>query len=318
MARVAVLGGDGFIGAHLAHRLRNDGHDVTIADLHAMFPRDLRYLGEAFRAVRDADIVFHLAADMGGVGYFHGPADWGASVNNARITLNVIEACVQAGVGRLVYASSVCALATEHDTLTEADLYWGTPDARYGSEKRRGAILCAEAPIDARVALLDTVYGPGQEWDGPRAKFPPAVARKAIEARRTGRLELWGDGTQERCFMFVEDAIDRLVRLADMPADPGPVIVGGDTAVTCEEIARMCLELSGAEGAEIVHVDGPVGKRIRRTDLTKHREVFGDQPTVGYREGFSRLVDWIDGQQRPTTATRTPPDRAVMPAPEVR
>jgi GDP-D-mannose 3',5'-epimerase len=285
-----VLGGRGFIGSHLVDRLRRDHVDVRAVDREL----DLRDLAHARRAVTGADVVYHLAADMGGVAWFHSDRDWSSSIANARITLNVIEACVAADVGRLVYASSVCALATEQtEPWTEDGLHFGTPDARYGSEKRRGAILCAEAPIDARVALLDTVYGPGQEFDGQRAKFPPAVARKALEARETGRLEMWGDGRQERCYLYVDDAVARLVTLGELETNPGPVIVGGAVPVSCNAIARLCLALAGAADAEIVHVDGPVGVPVRHTNQAKARRVFGTPQTVDYPEGFRRLIDWI-------------------------
>lgn len=303
---VVILGGGGFIGANLARRYVEMGRDVTVVDQH--FPewrrtpgarplwRDLRNLDEAASVMWPGALVFHLAADMGGVGYFHSDADWPASLNNARITLNVAQAAGEAGVGRLVYASSACACATERrGALAEQDLHWGTPDARYGQEKRNGAHLFASAPYDARVAILHTVYGPLQEHEGVRMKFPAAVATKALAARETGRLEVWGDGTQTRSYLYVDDAVDRLVALAEADENPGPIMVGAEGSVSCDEIARLCLELAGVPDAEVVHVDGPVGVAARDCDLSRWREVFGEPSQRSYREGFAEFMAWLDG-----------------------
>lgn len=310
--KVVVLGGAGFIGANLVRRLVTAGHQVDAVDVQwpdwriraitgaRPYHLDLRDAEDARLAVRGASTVFHLAADMGGVGWFHSDRDWGSALTNGRITNNVLGAAVDEGVGRLVYASSACALAVEGGRdrpLREVDLTWGTPDARYGWEKRYGAILCQQAPpsLDARVALLHTVYGPLQEHEGQRMKFPAAVATKALRARQTGRLEMWGDGEQTRTYLYADDAVDRLIALAVHPEDPGPIQIGAEgPGVTCNEIARLCLRLAGADGAEIVHVDGPQGVRDREPDLTRWREVFGEPTAVGYEEGFGQMVEWLD------------------------
>ena len=173
-------------------------------------------------------------------------------------------------------------------------LHWGTPDARYGQEKRHGAHLFASAPYDARVAILHTVYGPLQEHEGVRMKFPAAVATKALAARETGRLEVWGDGTQTRSYLFVDDAVDRLIMLADAEVNPGPIMVGAEGAVSCNEIARLCLELAGAPDAEVVHVDGPRGVDARDCDLSRWREMFDEPHQTGYRDGFEAFLCWLD------------------------
>lgn len=305
---VVVLGGGGFIGANLARAHLERGDHVVCVDQEfpewrrpaldgaTLLLRDLRRADQAASVMFPGAVVYHLAADMGGVGYFHGPADWKASLANARITLNVAEAAARADIDRLVYASSACACAIEAagQPLDEAMLRWGTPDARYGQEKRHGAMLFESAPFDARVAILHTVYGPLQEHEGVRMKFPAAVATKALAARQTGRLEVWGDGTQLRSYLFVDDAVHRLMLLAEADDNPGPIMVGAEGAVTCDEIAHLCLELAGAD-AEVVHVDGPTGVAARDCDLSRWRAVFGEPHQTSYRDGFEAFLAWLDG-----------------------
>lgn len=313
---VVILGGGGFLGANLARRYVEAGREVYAVDqafptfrLGAldgawMVTRDLRDPAQCASVMYPGALVFHLAADMGGVGYFHSDADWPASLDNARITLNVAEAAAHAGIGRLVYASSACACAIEAagSPLDEAMIGWGTPDARYGQEKRHGAMLFASAPYDARVAILHTVYGPLQEHEGVRMKFPAAVATKALAARGTGRLEVWGDGRQTRSYLFVDDAVDRLVALAEVEVNPGPIMVGAVGSVSCDEIARLCLDLAGAPDAEVVHVDGPVGVAARDCDLTRWRAVFGEPHQTSYRDGFAAFLVWLQTLDRAVAA----------------
>jgi nucleoside-diphosphate-sugar epimerase len=336
--KVTILGAGGFIGCNLADSLAADGHDVYAVDI--AFPEfrepklahvarretwDLRDIAQVRYAVQGADIVYHLAADMGGVAWFHGPQDWPASLTNGIITANVLQACTEAAVPRLVYTSSACAYATELQQvpgdapkLNERDhLSWGTPDAGYGWEKRYGLELCSRAPFDARVAICHTIFGPYQEHEGGRMKFPAAVATKAIAARRTGRLELWGSGEQRRSYLFINDAVQRLTTLGMADTYDGPVNVGAEGSVTCQEVAQMCLDIAGVPDAEIVTVPGPVGVMSRDCDNRKWTATYGDAPQTPLRDAFGQFIDWLDTAQ-PQTATRTQGIERAVRRPDVR
>lgn len=332
MARAVVLGGGGFIGSNLVRRLVADGHTVTAVDVEfpafrqsaltgaTQFELDLRTANNAWFAVQGADWVFHLAADMGGVGYFHGPADLGAALTNGRITTNVLTAALEAETPRLFYSSSACCYpvelqqaAGEAPMLDESLIGHGTPDALYGAEKLQGLRLCSKVP-GARVGVLHTVYGPLQEHEGRRMKFPAAVATKALAARESGTLELWGDGSQLRSYLYVDDAVERIVRIMEADDYAGPVNVGSSGAVSCMEMARLCLDLVGAKEATIVtNPAEPSGVLARDCDNSEFEARYGKVDDHSHREGFGRFLDWLDGQ--PTTATRTPPRNAMRPGP---
>jgi GDP-D-mannose 3', 5'-epimerase len=334
MAVVTVLGGGGFIGSNLCRRLTERGHKVTAVDVE--FPewrspncrtRTIDLSVDVPEWAMEADVVFHLAADMGGVAWFHGPQDWPASITNGRITSNVLRVATLTQT-RVVYTSSACAYATEIQhvplapvKLRESEhLSWGTPDAGYGWEKRYGLELCKRAPFDARVAICHTIYGPLQEHSGQRMKFPAAVLTKALAARKTGRLELWGDGRQMRSYLFVDDAVDRLITLGFADRYDGPVNVGAEGAVRCDDVARMCLEIVGAD-AEIVTVEGPVGVMARDCDNTKWNDTYGEHDDLPVYEGMTRFAEWVEPlvASKVETTTRTSGVRkAVLPPIEKR
>jgi len=312
---IVVTGACGFIGSNLVRRLVKLGRtdvsaivnpSVDMAEFGRHLPRGVKVRQFDLTNTRamflpDSGTVFHLAADMGGVGWFHSDKDFGSATRNAIISNNVLAHAAERGVDRLVYTSSACTYPTEIQqqpgvapSLAEDQRYDGTPDARYGFEKRSTMWMCERAPFDARVAILHTVYGPLQEHEGQRMKFPAAVATKALKARDTGALELWGDGRQLRSYLYVDDAVDRLIRIAAHPENVGPVNVGKAGAVTCYDVARMCLDIAGVPDAEIRTVPGPVGVWGRDCDNTKWGSIFGPTNDVSDREGFTRFMAWLD------------------------
>jgi GDP-D-mannose 3', 5'-epimerase len=293
MAHVAVLGAAGFIGSHLADRLEETDHVVRRVDLRAgpgIVVRDLRKLPGAVAAIDGCDWVVNLAADMGGVGYFHGGADWQASLDNGLITRNVLQACAVLDTDRLLYASSACAypIAMMDRRLAEEWLGFGTPDALYGAEKLHGLRLHDAAPFDCRVAVLDTVYGPGQTYVGQRAKFPPSIAWKALTQ---DPVEVWGDGLQVRSYLYVDDAVSRLARLVEADTAPRIVNVGGEHTISCLDAALLCIRLAG-RNVPVKTVPGPVGVQHREgLDLTRWRHWFGEPDDRPLEHGFGLLVD---------------------------
>lgn len=371
MTKHLVLGGGGFIGSHLCKRLHDQGDDVTAVDVE--FP-EYRYdqwkgvttlnvdllgyaaTGQLFwhQAKPRWDVVWQLAADMGGVEYFHSDRDWAAAVANQQINANVMAAIGHRWTGgahtgndnrpRVVFTSTACALATEKQKhvyreyftphteewlnledpsfigftdrweLTERDIEWGTPDQLYGQEKRNSALLWANAPLDSRVAFLHTVYGPYQEHSGIRMKFPSAVAMKARKARETGTIELLGRGSQVRSYLYIDDAVDRLLALGASEVDPGFVNIGGVKPYTVDEVARIAAVAAGAydhredptedQLPELVHIPGPEGVEARCADMSRFNEAFpqflpetGKQgEVVSLEDGMQRFIDWLDAQ----------------------
>jgi nucleoside-diphosphate-sugar epimerase len=238
---------------------------------------------------------------MGGVGYFYSDADLGAAMRNGQVTLNVFGAALALGVERLFYASSACCYPIEYQQvagraldLTEDFAGMGTPDALYGAEKLHGLRLASKVP-NARVGILHTVYGPLQEHSGRRMKFPAAVATKALDARESGVLELWGDGRQLRSYLHVDDAVERILQITAADHYEGPVNVGAEGAVTCREVAELCLDLAGVERARIfTNPAEPSGVLARDCSMVKFCAHYGGAPGRTYPSGFGSFIDWLE------------------------
>lgn len=307
--QVTVLGGGGFIGANLCNRLAELGAKVTAVDV--VFPSwrrpdvecrraNLTSLMDTVRATAGADLVFHLAADMGGVGYFHSDADLGASLANGQITLNVARAASTNETPTTFYASSACAYPIElqqevgHAPLLTEDLIGhGTPDALYGAEKLHGLRIMGKVP-GARVGVLHTVYGPLQEHEGRRMKFPAAVATKALAARQSGKLELWGDGSQLRSYLYVDDAVGRIIQIATADEYDGPVNVGAGGPVSCREIAELCLDIVGADADIVTNPAEPTGVLARDCSNERYDGLYGPGPQRSYHDGFKSFIAWLE------------------------
>ena len=221
---VIVLGGGGFIGGHLAKKMKNLGYHVRIADIknHEYFEHedicnefilcDLTDPKSVALVINEnCDELYQLAADMGGAGYiFSGNNDANVMHNSALINLNVAKECVVKKVKKVFYSSSAC-IYPEHNQLDpnnpnceEESAYPANPDSEYGWEKlfseRIYFAFNRNYGLDVRVARFHNIFGPQGTWKGGKEKAPAAMIRKAAESKDGDCIEVWGDGNQTRCF----------------------------------------------------------------------------------------------------------------------
>lgn len=308
MESVIVLGGGGFIGSHMVKYLKDKGHAVTAVDIQ--FPdlrkqwwsladdiciADLRVKSTVEDLIQGYDWVFHFAADMGGVGYFTAH-DYYPYLNNQQMNLNVLQAVEKTGA-RLFFSSSACAYPThlqqdpKHPAkLSENMLFPANSDQMYGWDKLMMTMLCQRAPIDARVGIFHTIYGPGQESEGERAKFPPTIVKKALDAVKTGKLELWGDGKQKRTYLYINDALEKIYRIMTMPYS-GPVNVAGDECVSVTETAKLVCWLLGISPDFIYTSAKPSGVLGRDVDNSLFLERYRYKNQFTLEHGFRHMIE---------------------------
>lgn len=279
MKKILVLGGGGFIGGHLAKRLKEEGHWIRVVDIkeheyfnhddicHEFVLGDLRdpiFVSRVMFAPnqtstsdRDSsfDEVYQLAADMGGAGYiFTGENDANVMHNSAMINLNVAHEAVLNSVKKVFYSSSAC-MYPEHNQLDpnnpnceESSAYPANPDSEYGWEKlfseRLFLAFNRNYGLDVRIARFHNIFGPFGTWQGGKEKAPAAMCRKALQTPDGGTLEVWGDGQQTRSFLYIDECIEAVIKLMNSTFT-GPVNIGSEEMVTINTLAQMAIQLSG-------------------------------------------------------------------------
>lgn len=316
MKQVLVLGGGGFIGAHLVKRLKREGCWVRAVDLK--FPEfaateaddfvigDLREPSLCRETIdRRFDEVYQLAADMGGAGYiFTGDHDAEVMHNSATINLNVVEYCRRRNIKRVFYSSSAC-MYPEYNQLdpsnpktAEDSAYPANPDSEYGWEKlfseRLYLAYMRNYGMQVRIARFHNIFGPEGTWTGGREKAPAAICRKVAEAADGSHIEIWGDGKQTRSFLYIDECIEGVLRLTRSDFT-GPVNIGSEEMVTINQLADMVVAISGKKLA-VRNVPGPTGVRGRNSDNRLIAERLDWKPGKPLQQGLQTTFQWVQRQ----------------------
>ena len=313
---VLICGAGGFIGGHLAKRLREEGCWVRGVDIkhheHAQSAANEFILGDLRdqRLVADVidqpfDEVYQLAADMGGAGYiFSGDHDADVMHNSATINLNVVDRCHKLAVRRVFYSSSACIypaynqLDPNNPECSEDSAYPAAPDSEYGWEKLFSERLYMSYQrnygLDVHVARYHNIFGPEGTWVGGREKAPAAICRKVAMAAQDGEVEIWGDGCQTRSFLYVDECLEGTLRLLRSNM-MGPVNIGSEETVTINQLVDIIADIAGKRICKR-HITGPLGVRGRTSDNRLIRAELGWAPSRKLRDGLEATYAWVLAQ----------------------
>jgi GDP-L-fucose synthase len=299
MSGVLVTGGGGFLGSHLVERLERDGHEVFVARRRDY---DLTFMTDAARLFEDSrpELVFHLAADVGGIGANRANPGryWYA---NLMMGANVLEQA-RNGVTKLVLVGTVCAYPKHAPVpFREEDLWNGFPEetnAPYGVAKK--ALLVGAAAYRQQYGLRSiyllpaNLYGPRDNFDLETSHVIAALVRRMTEAVERGEDEitLWGTGSPTREFLYVGDCVEGLVLAAERYDEPEPVNLGTGREISIRELAELVAEVTAFEGSIQWDPSKPDGQPRRSLDTSRAERLFGFQAQVDLREGLERTVAW--------------------------
>jgi GDP-D-mannose 3', 5'-epimerase len=317
---IVITGAGGFIAGTLAKYFQEKGFTNIRAIDKKPLPlwyqvvpgveslcMDLSEYDNCVRACEGAKEVYNLAADMGGMGFIEKFRV--ECLRSILINTHMIEAAYRAGAERYFFSSSACAYNVELQkdpdvrALKESDAYPAMAERGYGWEKLVSEIFCqeyyAERGMKTFIARFHNVYGPFGTWDGGREKAPAALSRKVIEARDngTGTIDIWGDGTQTRSFMYIDDCtlgIDKIMHCDDLTATP--VNLGSSRLISINDLVGMIEKIAGITLKREYILNAPKGVAGRNSDNTFIKHILGWEPDTPLEEGMKKTYEWIKKQ----------------------
>ncbi len=316
--KIVVCGGGGFIGGHLIADLLRQGHtNVRSVDIkpfsewYQTFPEvenlqlDLQEKEACETALKDARVVYNLAADMGGMGFIE--LNKGLCMLTVLINTHLLLAAKKYGAQRFFYASSACVYNADKQrdpnvtALKESDAYPAMPEDGYGWEKLFSERMCRhfreDFGVQSRVARYHNVYGPLGTYEGGREKAPAAICRKVIAAKLSGKheIEIWGDGHQTRSFMYIDDCLKgtQTILASDILE---PINLGSSELVSINQLVDIVEDIAGIKLKRSYNLSAPKGVNGRNSDNTLIKKYLGWEPNVRLRDGLEKTYAWIYGE----------------------
>jgi GDP-L-fucose synthase len=299
--RIVVTGGAGFLGTVLIRRLRERGCKHIYIPLIEEFDLTKPEAVERLFDQQRPEIIFHLAAEVGGIGanlanpgrYFYA---------NLAMGLHLIEASRVHGLEKFVQVGTICAYPKFAAVpFREEDLWNGYPEetnAPYGIAKKALLVMLQayrqQYGLNGIYLLPVNLYGPGDNFDPRTSHAIPALIRKCVDAQNRGESEIvaWGTGRATREFFYVEDCAEGLILAAEKYDGPEPVNLGAGFEISIADLVEKIRELTGFSGTVRWDHSKPDGQPRRRLDVSKARELFGFQAKTDFDTGLKNTIDW--------------------------
>src|SRR3954470_21232763 len=303
--KVVVTGGAGFLGKPTVALLEELGADVRTTRSSEY---DLRDRDACTEALRGAQVVIHLAARVGGIGFNRrnpGPLAY----DNTIMGTNVFKSCRELGVEKLVAACSVCAYPKFTPVpFKEDDIWDGYPEesnAPYGLAKKMLLVLSdayrRQYGFDSCAPIMANLYGPGDNFDPEDSHVIAAMINKYVDALERGesQVTLWGTGEPSREFLYVDDAARAIVLAAERLDTSVPVNIGTGVETKIKDLAAIIKSLTGHEGEVRWDTSRPDGQPTRYLDVSRARALMGFEAETPLDEGLRRTIESFRAQQAP-------------------
>ena len=299
--RILLTGRTGFLGSHLLKKLVEErGVNSSRIRLPRSSDCDLRFFENCKRAVKDMDVVIHLAARVGGIEY-NRTHPGSLFYDNASMGLNILEAARQEGVKKIVVTGSVCAYPKNAPIPTKEEHLWlGYPEesnAAYGLAKKmilvQSQAYRAQFDFNSIFLLLANIYGPGDKFD-QRSHVIPALIRKMTEAmeKQLKEVTLWGSGRATRDFLYVKDAADGILQAIEKYNKPEPVNLASCKEISIRSLSEIIKNYVGFAGEILWDTSKPDGQHQRLFDISRARRELDFNPETSLKEGLKETVKW--------------------------
>lgn len=300
---IVVTGGAGFLGTYVVDKLKESGASKIIVPYSSEY--DLRDRKACEKVVKDSDIVIHLAAQIGGIGFINEhPGE--VYYNNLIMGAEVMEAAKKAGVEKFVSIGTVCEYPRVITLpFKEKDLWNGNPEettAPYGWAKKmliiQGDAYRKQYGFNAIHLLPVNLYGPRDNFESSSAHVIPALIRKIIQAKKNNKesVEVWGSGKATREFLYVEDAAEGIILALEKYNETEPINLGTGIETSIKEVTELIMDIVGYKGSIKWNSNQPDGQPRRQLDISKAKSL-GFKPKIGLHEGLRRTIDWYENKK---------------------
>jgi len=299
--KILLTGGGGFLGTHVASALFMRGARREDISIPRSAEYNLRRREDCAAAVAGQDLVIHLAAKVGGIGYNQQkPGE--LFYDNMIMGTHMLESAYRAGVQKILILGTVCAYPKFTPVpFREEELWNGYPEetnAPYGLAKK--SLLTASVAYRKQYGLNSifllpvNLYGPGDNFDENKSHVLPALIKKVADAQAngTGFIEVWGTGRATREFLYVEDAAEGIVRALTLYDSPAPVNLGSGMEISIRELLAIICRLMNFTGEIRWDEAKPDGQPRRRLDISRAETEFGFRAQTNFEDGLQRTIKW--------------------------
>lgn len=301
--KILVTGGAGFLGSNVVKQLLAAGAKQENIVIPRSREIDLRVWENCLKVTKDIDVVIHLAAKVGGIGYNMGNPG-SLFYDNAIMGIQLMEAARLNNVGKFVAVGTICAYPKFTPVpFQEKDLWYGYPEetnAPYGLAKKMMLVQAQsyrqQYGFNAIYLLPVNLYGPGDNFNPESSHVIPALIKKFVDAKESGsnKVEVWGTGAASREFLYVEDAAKAIVLAAERYNSPEPVNIGSCMEITIKDLVELIGKLTGFTGEIVWDTAKPDGQPRRCLDVSVAENGFGFRAAVPFEEGLKKTIEWYE------------------------
>lgn len=299
--KILVTGGAGFLGSNVVKHLIASGAKKENIIIPRSKEIDLRVWENCLMVTEGIDVVIHLAASVGGIGYnMNNPGS--LFYDNAIMGIQMMEAARQNNVEKFVAVGTICAYPKFTPVpFTEAELWNGYPEetnAPYGLAKKMMLVQAqayrAQYGYNAIYLLPVNLYGPGDNFDPSSSHVIPALIKKFVDAKKNGsnKVEVWGTGAASREFLYVEDAAKAIVLAAEKYNSPEPVNIGSCMEISIKDLVDIIARLTEFNGEIVWDTSKPDGQPRRCLDVSVAEKGFGFKAAVSFEDGLKKTIEW--------------------------